>query len=946
MTQTAGDTTARAERAGPGGHGTDVPDTAVQTGGAADVLAALGSGPAGLAGAEAARRLAADGRNELPRAYRRSMAGRFLAQFTDLFAVLLLVAAAITAMAYFIGEPRDPGNLQLTIAILGVVLINAAIGFGQEYAAERTAEALQAMVPHRARVVRDGVQTAVAAAELVTGDLVVLEAGDAVSADCRVVEAHELAVDNMALTGESEPARRTADAVPDAVGRLDARNRVWMGTAVAAGTGKAVVTATGPATEFGRIFRLAASTTPGRSPLQRQVALMARKVAVVALGLGVLLFAIRIPSGDPLVETFLFGLGVMVALVPEGLPATLSVALAVGVRRMARGHALIKKLVAVETLGSTTVICTDKTGTLTQAEMTVQAVWVPDRVHRLTGVGYAPAGTVEDPGPAVRDLLRVAALCNDARLVPPDGGARSGWQVLGDTTEGALLVAAVKAGLDLDAERAAAPRVGEFPFDSRRKLMTTLHRRTGEPQVTACVKGSPQEVLARCARLRDEHGRTVPLDDATRAAVAAADDAMARSALRVLAVAVRHVGSADASQTEAESGLTLLGLAGMLDPPRPEVTAAVGACHRAGIRVVMVTGDHALTAEAVARRVGILTAGPPRTVTGAELDRMDDDALRALLADPADVLFARVAPEHKLRIVSAYKDLGAVVAATGDGANDAPALKRADIGVAMGATGTDVAREASVMVLLDDSFASIATAVELGRSVYQNIRRFLVYVFSANVGELVPILAATFSGFPLVPITALQVLAIDLGSDVMPALALGAERAEPGIMDQPPRDPARKLFSAVLVRRILLLGGLLAVAVTAAFFWRVTGAGIPFSAFTQDDHVYREARTMVQAGIVVSQVFVGLSVRSDLASVVTIGPLSNRRLIAAQCLGVALVCAISYVPVLQSVFRTVPLSPADWALITVLGALPLAGDEIRKAVLRRRAAASSQGGVS
>lgn len=897
----------------------------------AAVVAAAGSSPRGLSSAEAAARLAERGRNELPSLRGRSVALRFLEQFTDLFAVVLLVAAGLTLLAYLLGDPPDVGNLQLAIAILLVVLLNATIGFGQEYMAERTAEALRAMVPHRTRVVRDGERVEVPAAELVVGDVVVLEAGDAVSADGRVIEAHELSVNNMALTGESAAATRIAEQVAASVARLEARNLVWMGTTVAAGTGKAVVTGTGVATEFGRIYRLTAGTSADRSPLQRQTAIMARRVAAAAFALGALLFAVRLPIGDPLVETFVFALGVMVALVPEGLPATLSVALAIGVRRMAQRHALVKKLVAVETLGSTTVVCTDKTGTLTKAEMTVQAVWAGGRYHQVTGVGYSPDGAVADPEP-VRELLRVAALCCDARLLPPEG--RQGWRVLGDTTEGALLAVAVKAGLDLAAERAAAPRVGEFPFDSTRKLMTTLH--AGDGRTCAFVKGAPQELLARCTHIRTG-AAAAALDDGARQQVLEANDDMARSALRVLAVAIREVHSGRIGQGEAESGLTLLGLVGMLDPPRPEVVEAVKACHHAGIRVVMVTGDYALTAEAIARRVGILTgAAAPRTVTGAELDGIDDTDLGALLAKPGDVLFARVKPEHKMRVVAAFKDLGEVVAVTGDGANDAPALKRADIGVSMGESGTDVAREASVMVLLDDSFASIAAAVELGRSVYQNIRKFLIYVFCSNIGELVPILAATFAGFPLVPISAVQILAIDLGTDVLPALALGAEPPEPGTMNAPPRNPKQRLFSAALVRRILFLGGVEALVVTAIFFWHLSSAGIGFDAFTADNPFYRKALTMAQAAIVISQIFVGLAVRSDRHSIRRVGLLSNPQYLIAQGISVLIMCAVSYTPALQTLFNTVPLSITDWAWLAALGSLVLVADEVRKAVLRQR----------
>ncbi|MET0494837.1 MAG: cation-transporting P-type ATPase [Actinoplanes sp.] len=881
----------------------------------------------GLSAAEASARLTRDGPNELPVARGPSMLRRFAAQFTDLFAVMLLVAAVITLIAYELGRPRDSGNLQLAVAILAVVLLNAVIGFGQEFAAERTAEALRAMVPHRTRVLRDGDRVDVPAASVVTGDVLVLEAGDAVPADARVVEAHGLTVNNAALTGESDPARRTADPVGAEVAPSDAGNLVWMGTTVLAGTARAVVVATAKDTEFGRIYQLTAQTKTEHSPLQRQVASMARRVAAGAFCLGALVFAIRLPLGGPVVTSFVFALGVMVALVPEGLPATMSVALAVGVRRMAARKALIKKLVAVETLGSTTVICTDKTGTLTKAEMTVQAVWVPDRVHPVAGAGYEPAGTVDDPAPLL-ETLRAAILCNDARLLPPEAGA--GWHVLGDTTEGALLVVAAKAGVDLAAEQLRAPRINEFPFDADRKLMTTLHRVDGA--VVAYVKGSPQELLARCTRIQGPAG-VGTLDPAMRARAVAVTDAMSRDALRVLAIAYRPVPAAS-GQSETEQDLILLGLVGMLDPPRTEVSPAITACHRAGIRIVMVTGDSALTAEAIARKVGLVSGPSVRAVTGTALDLLDEDALRALLADPSPVLFARVKPEHKMRVVSAFKDLGEIVAVTGDGANDAPALRRADIGVAMGASGTDVAREAAVVVLLDDSFASIAAAVARGRSVYQNIRTFLVYVFTSNIGELVPILVATFAGFPLVPLSAVQVLAIDLGSDVLPALALGTLQPEPGTMDKPPRNPREPLFSGAVVRRILFLGGIQAAGVTAAFFWCIHTAGLPFDAFTATNPVYREALTMTQAGIVISQVFVGLTVRSDRLSIFTLGLRSSGRMFAAQALSLVAICAISYVPLLQRVFHTAPLSVLDWTILVALGVLLLAADELRKLLLR------------
>lgn len=919
---------------GDGGHGpaalTGTRGPAVQTVTTAEVFAAVDTSPRGLAAADAAARRDRYGPNELPPAGRRGLWRELVGQFTDLFAVVLLVASAITFLAYELQEPRDVGTLQLAVAILGVVVLNAVIGFAQEYSAERTAESLQAMVPHTCRVLRDGERREVPARDLVPGDVVVLEAGDAVPADCRLVEAHEVSANNAALTGESDAVGRTAE--PVAAGPvLQARNCLFMGTDVVAGSAKAVVFATGAATEFGGIFRLAAAATRQKTPLQRQVALMARRVAGTALAIGAALFAVRVPTGQPFVETFVFALGVMVALVPEGLPATLSVSLAIGVRRMARRHALVKQLLAVEALGSTTVVCTDKTGTLTQAEMTVVQVWAGGTRHAVSGVGYACEGDVADPQP-VRELLRVAALCSNARLVPPSD--RQGWRVLGDTTEGALLVAAAKAGLDRAAEEAATPRVAEYPFDSVRKLMSTVHRDTADGY-RAYVKGAPQELLARCTRI-DWRGERLALTEELRAAAIAANDELASQGLRVLAAAQRPVSDPRPAQDEVESELTLLGLVGMLDPPRPEVQDAVTACRRAGIRIVMVTGDHPLTAEAVARRVGIVSRPAPTVVTGARVDGLDDDGLDRLLAAPGELLLCRVSPEHKMRVVTTLQRCGEVVAVTGDGANDAPALKHADIGVAMGASGTDVAREAAVMVLLDDSFASIAAAVRLGRSVYQNIRKFLVYVFSSNIGELGPIVAATFAGFPLVPISAVQILAIDLGSDVLPALALGAEPPEPDVMDRPPRSRRERLFSSAVMGRIVFLGGIQALGVTAVFFWHIHASGIPYADITEDDTVYREAITLVQAGVVLSQFFVALAVRTDRQSVFRIGLLSNPWLLAAGGFGIALMAGISYLPPLQALFNTAPLAATDWAVLAAFGALLLAAEECRKGWLRRR----------
>jgi Ca2+-transporting ATPase len=895
-----------------------------------EVYQLLGTGARGLSTAEARDRQHRYGPNELPRARRRSPVRLFARQFTDLFALVLLGSSGICAVAYLLTEPKDVGRLQLAIAIAGVVLLNAIIGFAQEYTAERTVEALQAMVPPVCRVLRDGERVEIPARDLVAGDVVVLAGGDAVPADCRLVEASAMAVDNAALTGESVPVGRTAGPAPEGVPPLQSRNSVFMGTTVAAGTGKAVVYAIGVATEFGRIYRLTTEAPQPLTPLQREVASMARRVTGAALAIGAVLFAIQSGSGAPLVEAFVFAIGVMVACVPEGLPATLSVSLASGVRRMARRHALVKRLLAVEALGSTTVICTDKTGTLTQAEMTVQRCWIASRSYLVSGVGYAPVGAVTPADAEVGELLRVAAMCSDARLLPPsDHSGQPGpptapvWRVLGDPTEGALLVAAAKAGVDVDSENARSPRVAEHPFDPVRKLMTTVHR-VGDGY-EALVKGAPDALLARCR-----------LDPTGRIRASEAADAMARDSLRVLAVARRPVPEPRVDREVAESDLTFLGLVGMLDPPRPEVTEAVAACRSAGIRIIMVTGDYPLTAEAIARRVGIVRDSHPTVVTGDELAGMDEAALAKRLREPGELLFCRVAPADKMRIVVALQELGEVVAVTGDGANDAPALKRADIGVAMGAGGTDVARQAAEMVLLDDSFASIVAAVEQGRAAYQNIRKFLVYIFVSNVGELTPVVVAAAVGFPLVPLTALQILTIDLGSDVLPALALGAEPPEPDIMRRPPRPRRARLLDSRALRRLLFLGLVEAIGAVALFLWQIESAGIPYSAFTDGDPAYRKAITLVHAAIVVGQVFAGLTLRADRESLFRLGLLSNRRLLVGQAIGIGIIAAISYAPPLQAVFHTAPLAAGDWLALAGFGALVLMADEARKWWLRHR----------
>ena len=910
--------------------------------GAGEALELLGSSAGGLRSEEARERLARYGANRLPELRRRSRLSRFLAQFTDFFAILLEVAGAITLAAYAI--QGDPTNLKVAIAVFAVVLLNAVIGFVQEYRAERTAEALRSLLPARAQVLRDGAPAEIEAEELVPGDVVLLAEGDAVSADCRLLEAFALATSDAALTGESDPVRRQSEPVLEDVPRIQARNLVFAGTSVASGTGRAVVYATGAETEFGHIYRLAGSVEDEPSPLQREVAGAARRVAVIAIGLGALLFVLRTVAGAPFVDAFLYALGVMVALVPEGLPAVMSVSLAIGVQRMAAERALIKRLSSVETLGSTTVVCTDKTGTLTAGEMTAAAVFAGGRAYEVTGVGYVPEGAIAADGRAVPAadappplalLLQAGLHCNNARLVEDE---QHGWTVLGDPTEGALLVLAGKAGLDVEAELRRTPRLHEIPFDSRRKRMAVVDREQDRSRVWA--KGASTEILPRCARIATDEGER-ELTEADRRELERAVDGLAAQGLRVLAFATRELPRDAPREPDAvEHELVFLGLVGLQDPPRPEVTAAVAQARSAGVAIVMITGDYGLTAEAIARKIGIVSEPHPEILTGADLETLDDAALRERLSRlrEQELLFARVAPADKLRVVAALKELDQVVAVTGDGVNDAPALRRADIGIAMGLTGTDVAKEASVMVLLDDSFATIVKAIEGGRAIYNNIRRFLIYLFTHNIGELFPIVFATLTGLPVVPLNALQVLSIDLGSDVLPALALGAEEPEPGLLEQPPRPRSERLMSRTVIGRFLFLGSIQAIGATASFYFALFAGGWHWGdPLSGSSHLYHQAITMTQAGIVFSQVFNGFAVRTDRQSVFAVGFFSNRRLVYAELLAVGIMLAISYAPPLQSLLGTAAIPPSWWLVPAGFGVLALVAEELRKAFVRRRA---------
>ena len=896
------------------------------------VLAALETTRDGLDDVEVAARWERYGRNVLPRVAKRPWYAELAANFVHLFALLLWAGAGL---AWVVAMP------QLAWAIVAVIVVNGLFSYWQEYQAERAAEALEALLPRQVTLRRSGRERLVPAAEVVPGDLILLNEGESIPADARLIRVERLRVDTSALTGESRSIPRSAEAA-EVAGRTVAMlpNLVFAGTAVTSGRGEAVVYATGQATEFGRLAQLAQIQTERPSPLQREVVRITRLVTLLSVGLGVVFFVAGTWLGGlPPLSGFLFAIGIIVANVPEGLLPTLTLSLALGVRRMAARQALVKRLSAVETLGAATVILTDKTGTLTENEMTVRELWAGGSSYRLSGAGYDPTGDLEPlaeqdgDSQAAWELLRAGALCCDARLVPPQGEGKR-WQEVGDPTEAAILVAAAKVGLTQEV-LAGWPRIAELPFDSTRKRMTTIQAVNGMP--VACVKGAPSELFPRCAAIRWRKS-IVPFDESLRQAAEAVHDGLARRGLRVLAVATRGVdhdlqGRDGWRVEDVECELTLLGLLAMEDPPRPEVPPALAACRQAGVRVYMITGDDGRTAATIAREIG-LHVGEPRIVTGAELDALSGAELAAILEE-ANVLFARVTPEHKLRLVEAYQCKGEVVAVTGDGVNDAPALKRADIGVAMGVTGTDVAREAADMILADDNFASIVAAIEEGRAVYDNIRKFVTYIFASNIPEAVPFVLFVLWHIPL-PLTVMQILAVDLGTDLLPALALGMESPEPDVMRRRPRARSQRLLDrTTLLRAYGWLGPLEAVLSLAGYFFAFWLAGWrPGTTLADSGTVYLTATTMSLAGIVASQVGNAFACRSLHESIWHAGLGGNRTLLIGIGVEIGLLLALVYVGPLASVFGLAPLTLPHWLMLATFAPLLLAMEEARKALGR------------
>ncbi len=876
-----------------------------------ELLQKVASGEQGLQAAEVPHRLAQFGRNTLEAGEAVSLAKLVLEQLHSPLIYLLLGAAALSLAT---GHAIDAA------VIAGVVLLNTVLGASQEYKAGRAMEALHNLAAPHARAIRDGREVEISAEEIVPGDILVLETGDLVAADARVIQAAELHTNESALTGESEPVHKTPGVLEANRPLAELRNMVWMSTAVTAGRGRAVVVGTGMKTTLGRIAGQVRQAGREHTPLQRRMARLGVMLGMAGIGLAAMLFLLGLLRSYDLVEMVLFAVAVAVSAIPEGLPAVISVTLALGVQRMARRNAIIRRLPAVETLGSTTVICSDKTGTITRNEMTVTSLWTPSGAYVVTGSGFEPAGEIHPHGQPnrggqlsddMRTLLRIGLLCNNASLNRADGA----WSIRGTPTEGAILVAARKARMDVETLVKAQPRLDEVPFSSEHKYMATLHPAERDGTV-ALVKGAPDRVLAFCTHVLLER-QVVELTDELRAEIVATNQHLASQALRVVGGAVRLMppGREALHREDVEQGLVFVGLWGLVDPPRPEAIQAVADAQGAGIRVVMITGDHAMTAEAIARQAGIIGDVRNEVLAGRDIDAMTPEQLKERVKTVS--VFARVSPAHKLQILRALKANGEIVAMTGDGINDAPALKGADIGVAMGRTGTEVAKEAADMVLADDDFATIVHAVEDGRVTFSNLQRVVLFLITTNLGEIITLAAALMIGMPL-PLTAIMILWINLVTDGACTVPLGVEPKHWDVLKQPPRPPGAGVLGARLIRRMLILAPLMAAGTLGLFAYELYAGSA------------KHAQTVAFTTLAAFQWFHALNARTNYVSILSVGLLGNLWLWLGIGVAVVLQLLVVYAPFGHLLFGTEPLTTLDWLLILVVSSSILIVDEILK----------------
>ena len=868
------------------------------------VYSEIGSTADGLSSSEADRRLASYGLNELKEVRRETPLQMFLNQFKNLLVIMLILAAGFSI---FVGlTEHSSGEIIEAGAILTVVLFIAVIGFFQEYRAEKELQALKKMVSVEATILRDGNRTRLPVRELVPGDVVMLEAGDRIPADLRIIEAIDFQVDESALTGESAPVEKNSSSVPEESALADRRNMSYMGTHATYGKAKAVVVGSGMKTELGKIAEQIQSMEREKTPLQKKLDMVGKQIGTIVLIICIVVFAVGMLRSKDITTPFIIEMSMVaialaVAAVPEGLPAVVTVALAKGMREMVKKNAIVKKLSAVETLGSTTVICSDKTGTLTRNEMTVRTIYLNEKFIEVSGQGYLPEGDYIESGKPfdvgdkdLQLLLRIAALSNDASLEK----SRDGWKIIGDPTEAALIVAASKAHLSHRSLSKDYPRIAEISFSSERKRMTTIHKTPAGDRV-AYVKGGPDIILDLCSYiLKDGEIKSLTQEDKKR--ILKVNDELAGKALRVLGAAFRKVDDCETCNPEIEKDLVFVGLLGMIDPPRDDATKAVHVARKAGIKSVMITGDHLLTAVAIAREMDIYREGD-KVLTGSDLDALSDKEFEAEVEDV--VIYARTSPQHKLRIVSALKRKGHIVAMTGDGVNDAPALKKADIGISMGVTGTDVAKEAADMILVDDDFASIVAAIEEGRGIYMNIRLFIKYLLSCNIGEVLTIFLAVLV-LARIPLAPLQILWMNLLTDAAPALALAWNPVDKDVMNRRPINPRENIIDKRTLAKFFLIGSLIAAGTLFAYYFTLGSAEV-------------KASTMAFTTLILFQVFYAFTCRSE-ASFFKVGIFSNKYLILGCLLSVMMQVAVIYLPLLQNIFKTVPLDFKDWTIVLML----------------------------
>jgi P-type Ca2+ transporter type 2C len=906
-----------------------------------EIYLELRSSDNGISGESAQKRLEAYGRNKLKTIRKTPLFIRFLSHFTNLLAILMWIGSGLS----FWAQMPEAGW-----ACIVVIFVNAVFSFWQEFKAERAIDALKKLIPSYARAIRDGKEIKVPTSDIVPGDIIIIEEGDNIPADARLIEAQELRVNNSAFSGESKLSHKMAEGFQDGKDFLwlEMPNLIFAGTSVASGMGKAVVIATGMSTEIGKIAYLTQTIKEELSPLQKEVNKISKLIAVISVAMGFVFFFVgTVFTKMTLIASGMFAIGIILANVPQGLMPTLTLALSMAVLRMAKKHALIKKLSSVETLGCTNVICTDKTGTLTTNQMSVQKIWINDRVIEVTGNGYEPVGTFNFTGnllfpEALKNdnldlLMRCGVLCNTAKLVSPTETQKY-WSIIGDPTEGALLTLAQKGGLDIESYRLQYTVTKRFPFESVRKRMSTINK-LSDGSFCVFVKGAPKEILELSPKIILA-GKIVDLTSEKKAEIIAQIDNCAQDGLRILGFAYRQFNAediAEASAQTAENDLIFIGMTAMYDPPRPEVKEAISVCKRAGIRVVMITGDYQITALSIARQIGIVSSDDPEVISGTDFSNLSDEQLKDKVSKK-EVVFARVNPEHKLRVVNIFKELGNIVAVTGDGVNDAPALKRADIGVAMGLRGTDVAKESAEMVIIDDNFASIVAAIEEGRAVFENIKKFITYIFAHLVPEAIPYIFYVLLKIP-VPITVMQILAIDLGTETVPALALGLEKPEPGIMELPPRSKKKGVIDKiVLFRGYIVLGLLNSAAVLAAYYFVLfQGGWKPGMQLESSDTVFTnplhlKAMTVVFVGIVVMQIANIFACRSEKYSVFKVGFFSNKLIFLGIIFELALTCTIIYTPFFQKIFNTIGLGWQEWAILFVFMIVIFFLEELRKKI--------------